>query len=276
MADSSLADTRAQPAPASPLSPALAAIYETVYATDLVYVKDCWKLCGDAHCCSFQRYKSRYRILAQHPFQELPLLPGEWAWLQRSGWAAQFEPCEFRVQATPVAGRLVQHESVISRRTGGCACDHATRPTICRLYPLLPRFDLQGQLVGVERTGLYEEMERIGGLPSACRLEQLPFDQLPAFLALTAALASSPLLRWHLEAYRLTKAHVAQRLQARVQAGTGDVFQAFEAGFLRRALIDKPALHAELAALMTDFDRAWPGWDEGMARPAAPQAEDAR
>ena len=247
----------------SALTPELAAIYETVYATDLVYVKDCWKLCGDAHCCSFQRYKSRYRVIAQSPFQELPLLPGEWAWLQQRGWAAQFEPCEFREQVFGIDGRSLRHESVISRRPG-CACDHATRPTICRLYPLLPRFDLEGRLIGVERTGIYEEMERIGGLPAACKLEQLPFDQMTPFLSLAAALASSPLLRWHLEAYRLTKRHVADRLAQRVQQTGKDVFAAFEGAFLRSALIDKPALQTELATLMQAFDQRWPAWDREL------------
>ncbi len=238
----------------------LSAIYDTVYATELVYVKDCWKLCGDAHCCSFQRYKSRYRIIAQAPFQELPLLPGEHAWLAQRGWLAQFEPFEHRVQTFAIGARTLAYESIISRRPG-CACDHATRPTICRLYPLLPRFNLEGQLVGVENTGIYEEMERIGGMASACRLEQLPFAQMTPFLRLTSALARSPLLLFALEAYRLSKQHVAQRLEQRVQTTGKDVFAAFEGAFLRSALVDKPALHSELLQLMQAFDARWPGWD---------------
>jgi hypothetical protein len=250
------------------LTPELRNVYETVYATDLVYVKDCWKLCGDAHCCSFQRYKSRYRIIAQAPFQELPLLPGEYAWLQEKGWARQFEPYEFKVQRFEIDGRTLQHESIVSRRPG-CACDHATRPTICRLYPLLPQFDVEGRVLAVERTGIYEEMERIGGLPSACQLTQLPFDQMTPFLTLTTALASSPLLRVALEAYRLTKAHVAQRLQTRVEQTGKDVFSAFEGALLRSALVDKPALQAELTALLKRYDERWPGWDAGLRNAAA-------
>jgi hypothetical protein len=262
--DASTANPHARGRP-SPLSPELAEIYETVYANDLVYVKDCWKLCGDAHCCSFQRYKSRYRIMAQEPFQELPLLPGEWEWLSRSAWQKQFEPCEFRVAEHLIDGRQVRVESVVSRRAG-CACDHATRPTICRLYPLLPRFDLEGAVTGVEAAGIYEEMERIGGLPSACQLQALPFDQMNAFLGLCAALGRSPLLRWHLEAYRLTKQHAAQRLGDRVQATGKTVFAAFEGLFLRSALVDRASLHAELTSLMHQFDQRWPGWDDLMLK----------
>ena len=246
------------------LSPELAAVYEAVYSTDLVYIKDCWKLCGDAHCCSFQRYKTQYKIIAQQPFQELPLLPGEWQWLQQQGWAAQFEPFELRVLTLQVNERTVRYQSVVSRRPG-CACDHATRPTICRLYPLLPHFDIEGQLVGMERTGIYEEMESIGGLPVACRIESVPLAQMEPLLRLTAALARSPLLRWHLEAYRLAKHHVARRLQQRMaQTGRG-VFQAFEGALLRGELLDKPMLQADLSALMQRFDERWPGWADTEA-----------
>jgi hypothetical protein len=248
----------------SPLTAELRRIYDTVYATDLVYVKDCWKLCGDAHCCSFQRYKSRYRIIAQQPFQELPLLPGEHAYLAERGWLGQFAPVEFKAQTFEIDGRTLRYETLVSRRPG-CACDHATRPTICRLYPLMPRFGLDGQLEGVEHTGIYEDMERIGGLPPACQVRAVPFDQMAPFLTLTGALASSPLLRLHLEAYRATRAHVAARLQARVEQTGKDVFAAFEGALLRRALVDTPALHAELAALMQRFDARWPGWDAGLS-----------
>lgn len=258
------------PLPAPAVQDDLSAIYDVVYDTDLVYVKDCWQRCGDAHCCNFQRYKSRYRIIGQVPFQELPLLPGEHAYLASRGWLRQFEPFEYRVQRHEVAGRVLQHETLVSRRPG-CACDHATRPTVCRLYPLLPRFDIDGRLDGTEPLGIYEDMERIGGLAPACQVTQLPFDQIAPLLRLCHALAASPLLRFHLEAYRITKAHVAGRLAERVAATGQDVFRAFEGALLRQALADGPALKASLAALAETYDRRWPGWDRALpaANPAA-------
>lgn len=249
----------------APAADPLHALYDRIYATDLIYVKDCWKLCGDAHCCSFQRYKSRYRLIAKTPFQELPLLPGEYGYLQARGWLAQFEPFEHRVQVFEVGQRQLRYEAIVSRRPG-CACDHATRPTICRLYPLLPRFDLEGRLIAVESTGIYEEMERIGGLPRACQVDGVPFAQMPAFLALVGALAASPLLRCHLELYRLTKAHVAERLAQRVAQTGKDVFQAFESALLRQALVEDTKLHSQLLACLYAHDARWPGWE--LADPA--------
>lgn len=239
------------------LDPLRSAIFEEVYRTELVYVPDCWKLCGDAHCCNFSRYKRRFRMIAREPFQELPLLPGEFEFLRARGWLGQFHDFEHRVVEFPLDGYTIRAESVVSLRAG-CACDHATRPTICRLYPLLPVFGADGGLLAVEPAGIYEEMERIAGLEPACRLRELPFAQLTPFLALTAALARSPLLRFHLEAYRRAKAHVAARLGQRLQPGK-DIFAVFEAGFLRRDLVDAAALRVELQGLLDEFDRRHAG-----------------
>ena len=124
----------------------------------------------------------------------------------------------------------------------------------------MPQFDIEGRLIGVEQTGIYEEMERIGGLARACQLTQLPFAQMDAFLKLTGALAQSPLLRLYLESYRLTKAHVSERLAQRVGQTGKDVFAAFEGALLRNALVDKPTLHPALSALMQRYDERWPQW----------------
>jgi hypothetical protein len=70
--------------------------WDAVHAIDLVYVQDCHRLCGDAHCCSFARHKARFRMLAQQPFQELPLLPGEYEHMAARGAWAQFGECERR------------------------------------------------------------------------------------------------------------------------------------------------------------------------------------
>src|SRR3954468_4396817 len=76
--------------------------FERIYVTDLTFVPDCWKLCGDAHCCSFSRYKAKFRMIARTPFQELPLLPGEYEFHLAKGWLKQFEPFEHRVIEFPI------------------------------------------------------------------------------------------------------------------------------------------------------------------------------
>src|SRR5262245_64791796 len=111
----------------APSSPQLETVdrvmFDEIYATDLRYVTDCWTLCGDAHCCSFSRYKARFRLIAQTPFQELPLLPGEYEFLASKGWLAQFGDYDHKVFEFVLDKRCMRVESIISRRPH-CACNH--------------------------------------------------------------------------------------------------------------------------------------------------------
>lgn len=226
--------------------------FEQIYATDLVYVPNCWQLCGDAHCCSFSRYKKNFKIIARTPFQELPLLPGEYEFLDSKGWLKQFGDYEHKIIKFPIEGYSLKIESIVSRKPN-CPCEHNTRPTICRLYPLLPIFDIAGNLIGTESMGIYEEMERIAGLEPACQLTSLPFDQIDKFLAIIVELSKNPVHLYYLKAYRLAKEQVSKRLAARCSSSNRDVFTLFENGFIRRNLLDSERLRTELSKLASSF-----------------------
>lgn len=227
--------------------------FKRIYATDLVYVPDCWKLCGDAHCCSFARYKSRFKMIARTPFQELPLLPGEYEFLASRGWLEQFGDHDHKVVEFAIDGYMLKAESIVSRKAD-CACVHNTRPTICRLYPLLPVFDLDGRLVGTEQIGIYEEIERVGNIEPACQLNSLPFDQVNKFLAIADELGKNPRHLYYLEAYRITKQHVANRLANRYKSQDRDIFAVFESGLIRQNLIDNELLRTTLGELARRFE----------------------
>lgn len=230
--------------------------FERIYAKDLVYVPNCWQLCKDAHCCSFMRYKKRFKIIARTPFQELPLLPGEYEFLDYKGWLKQFGDYDRKVIEFPIDGYTLKIESIVSRKPN-CACDHDTRPTICRLYPLLPVFNVAGQLVSTESMGIYEEMERIAGLETACQLTSLPFNQMDEFLAIVVELSKNPIHLYYLEAYRIAKQHVSQVLTARSSSSNRDVFTVFESGFIRQNLFDTKELKAELSELAHQFQNVY-------------------
>lgn len=235
------------------LRPAL----EELYAIDLVYVRDCFKLCGDAHCCSFARHKKKFTILGRTHFQELPLLAGEYEFLQERDWLGQFGDHDRRqVELTLPDGRVVRGESIVSRRLG-CACNHATRPIVCRLYPLLPVFDTDGRLVGIDDFGVYEVLERIEGQEPACAIRDVPLEQLAVFLKFCAVLASRPLWLFQLAAYRATKTHVAARIAQDKAGSRKTAFQLFEWGFLRDSLIRRDELAQHLAGVADDFVARW-------------------
>lgn len=252
--------------------------FEIIYSTDLVYRQDCWKLCGDAHCCNFTRYKSQFKLIRSHA-QELPLLPGEFEFLERNGWLSQFGDFDHKVSTYPAGPYEFRAESIVSRRAGGCICDHDTRPTICRLYPLLPVFRFANPtgpavtLTGVERAAIYDDFEQAAQLPMACQLDALPFDQLPAFLRIAETLSANPAHLLYLEAYRLTKAHVAARVAARWQESrtrraATTVFQSFESGLLRQQLIDHTELGAQLGTLASSFATRFGGLAALAVQPA--------
>ena len=236
-----------------PLPEDVRSAFTAIYSTDLVFEPDCWKLCGDAHCCSFTRHKAKFRLMARDPAQELPLLPGEWEFLCDNGWDKQFGEHEFRAGVHEVAGRRLRIESVISRRPM-CVCDHGTRTTVCRLYPLVPQFEVSGRLAGTEPLSISEELERLDGLPPACQVNRLEFSQLNLLLHLTKTLASHPVLLFYLMAYRVTKRHAAQSVAAKKAAAPElSAFRLFETAYLRRQLLDQTRLDQELAELLDAF-----------------------
>lgn len=258
--------------PHSPAAADATALFERLYATDLVYQPECWKLCGDAHCCSFARHKAKFRVLARGGSQDLPLLPGEFEFLRGKGWQSQFQ--DFDRHRTPYDfGPATVWLDTVSSRRPGCACDHDTRTVICRLYPLLPVFDLDGRLTGTEVIGVYEELEQLDAMAPACQISAIPFAQMALFLRICELIACDPVLLFHLAAYRAAKRHVARRL-GEDKARTGkSAFALFEGAFLRQRLVDHAQLKAELAGLYASFERQYGGrFAAAMARLRAPAA----
>jgi hypothetical protein len=234
------------------------AAFDTIYATDLVYVPACWKLCGDAHCCSFSRHKARFKLIAQTPGQELPLLPGEYGYLDARGYLAQFGDHDHRVieHRFGAGSRRLVVETIISRRAG-CACEHATRPTICRLYPVFPVFDVDGRLVDVDRVGIYDALEALDGLPRICQVDTVPTAEWRKLLTVTTAIADDPVRVFYVMAYKIAHDHVTARLPMLKGKRPLSLFAVFEGALLRGKLFDLPALNATLDALADAFEARW-------------------
>lgn len=235
--------------------PPTASVFESIYSLDVVFQPDCWKLCGDAHCCSFARHKERFRLLGRMgpPAQELPLLPGEYEFLQARGWTAQFHGHERKRLAFDFGPGVIHLDTVTSTRPH-CACDHDTRTTVCRLYPLLPVYAASGPMIATEPLGIYEELEMLDGLKPACRLESMPFSQLNLYLELASLLGGHPVLRFHLMAYQWMKQHVAMKLAQEKSESNRSAFALFEGAFMRRKLVDHALLKSTLAELWAVFE----------------------
>ncbi|MCU0832712.1 MAG: hypothetical protein MUC58_14615 [Rhizobiaceae bacterium] len=242
--------------------------FDTIYATDLVFKPECWKLCGDAHCCTFSRHKARFAVIGRGTPQELPLLPGEYDWLAATGRIASFAAHEIRRVEHLVDGRRLTIETMVVKDQG-CVCAHGDRTAVCRLYPVFPVFSIEGRLTGIERLGIYDQLEDMAiatqGGTRICKIDTVPMDEMPKLLAITDAIARSPEALFSVIAYGLAHAHVRGRIDAmRAAKPEADPFRLFEMAFLRGALMDMDALNGELAALHDAFHQRY-----GFSLPAA-------
>lgn len=234
------------------------ATFDKIYQSDLVYIKDCWKLCGNAHCCGFFPYKENFKIVGQTKFHELPLLPGEYEYLQHKGWWDQFGDVQHKVQEFQLGDRTIKIETMYSRKPM-CACEHDTRLTVCRLYPLLPQFDILGKLTSVRTFGIFEELEKVEKLEPACKITSLPFSQMQAFLDITNEIAKSPEILFCFSAYATAVDHVRSRIDDKKSAkGEGaNAFSIFEEMYLFGKLVDPEVLVPELIALSEQFEAVY-------------------
>ena len=233
---------------------AITEIFDTIYATDLVYLKDCWKLC-DAHCCDgFSKHKKYFRLIGQEHSSEIYLLPGEYQFLKEKDWLHQFGDHDHRVIDFELDGNLLKIESIVSRKPG-CACEHDTRPTLCRLYPLLPVFSIEGRLIGTEKAVIFDEVEAIEKLNPICQVGSAPFPELNKFLAIAQEIARDPIQLFYLEAYRLTKQHVVHKVTIDASSGKSNAFSLYEKAFISGALIDHSVLDEKLICLRDNFQK---------------------
>ena len=231
--------------------------FDTIYATDLVYAPDCWKLCGDAHCCNFARYKSQMGVIGKQTFQELPLFPGEMDFLRARGFGADFGDFEHRVTEFPLTRGTMKIEVLVSRGKT-CACQHDTRTTVCRLYPLMPRFDDDGQLSGVDtQFGMFEQIERLAVMPRACQVSSIPFVEMDKLLTICRAIGANPTHVFYVKAFEIAKAHaIAKIAEARRAVPTGrevSSFQIFQGLYALKQLLDPFVMRRQLDALADRF-----------------------
>ena len=231
--------------------------FDEIYGTDLVYQSDCWKLCGDAHCCTFGRHKARFRLIGRMSAQELPLLPGEHDFLMRRGliesFAAHSHKCvEFRFGEY----RLTVESLVI--KDAACACRHDARTTVCRLYPVLPVFDIDGRMICVDRLGIYDKLEAIEGSGPICRIGSIPLTELPKLLGIAHAIARDPRSLFYVTAYHLAQSHAVRRVEAACQGAEGaaspNPFRVFETLLLNNKAVEASGLEADLVALARGFE----------------------
>jgi hypothetical protein len=234
--------------------------FDAIFASDLVYQPDCWKLCGDAHCCHYDRYK-RFGPVEARGVTKIPLLPGEYAYMQKRGLLAQY--AEHHLERTVLQGRNGEFpfELLVVPVHGNCPCTHAIRPTFCRLYPMLPVFDVDGHVTEMDPVfGVFEEVEKLMGAPSACKVTGVPEPQRVILDRICAAIGSSPHLVFALSSYRTMKRLFRERMESVMKARNIPAYAALPILAKDGEYIERPVLIAELEVLLDAFRVMYTGF----------------
>jgi hypothetical protein len=236
----------------------MAVNFARIYATDLMFVPGCWKLCGDGHCCSFRRYKVRFKLIGSPPVLQLPILPGEYAWLRESGLLEKVRGHEHRVKTHEFNGRRLHMETMVAKEPT-CFCAHETRTTVCRLYPLLPLFDDDGHLTGASSVfGSFELLEQLEGLERACKITHMSLGEADKFAIIAGEIARDPVALYYARAYAMTLDQVRRRLpELHAARGDSSYFATFEMSLIRGRLLDQEVLDRELTAMAERFERRY-------------------
>ncbi len=196
--------------------------------------------------------------------QELPLCPGELDDLERVGRRAQFGDHRIRSTEVCAGARTFRFPTIVSRKTG-CACEHATRPAICRRYPILPIVDVDGAICGLDRIGLYDVLEMVSGQDRICRMDSASPGELAKLRRLTDATTRSSAGTFALIAVKIVQDHVCARLCDMVaRAPTSSVYSLFELALLRGTLFDQADLsrNLEIAVALIETERGPIHWSD--------------
>lgn len=229
------------------------ATYDVIYATDLVYQPACHQLCGDAHCCHYDRYK-RFGPPEERGTTVIPMLAGEYQWLDERGLLGQY-PSHER-QRSVFAGRGADYVFEVLKVPApeGCPCDHDRRPTLCRLYPVLPLFEPGRGLVGLDTNfGVFEEIEDLAGTPRACPLTATSFAQVQLLLRICAAISADPHCLFSLMAYAGSKRQFRRRVSDRMSARGISAYHALGELMAAGEVVDRGELASELDELLGRF-----------------------
>ena len=246
----------------------LQTMFDTIYSTDLLYKSECWKLCGDAHCCSFSRYKGgRAR-------QNIILLPHEYAYMKQQGYLGQYNGANYLTETFQMTRAWLRLEMLsIETAPKTCPCTHAMRPTTCRLYPLLPVFEVGVGLVGVAiYYGLEDEIEKAVGMKVSCEIDRIAPIEIASFLKIANVIKSEPNVLFHVMAYDCVRRYVSNGLVRRqaektIEPTVAEIAMALPkigCELLAGSLFDVNQLRSDLDRLAEAFaDLYGPGFQQG-------------
>jgi hypothetical protein len=223
--------------------------WETIHGRPLIAVPECWKLCGGGFCCSNSHPDFQFRLMPRGGAGTVVIyLEDEYAWMRANGHVVCGE--EHGAAIEPMAFDFGGPGPLVLRHAR-CAyfglCDGVvTKPLLCRAYPFIPVFGVDGGLDDVlpasivDATFQIKERRRLCPLEERRRIE----EALEADPALSAVLRH-PYIVLHTQAAAAFFRSYRERLLAwdKFERLSGPAFwQAWEMAWLGRQLVDREAV----------------------------------
>lgn len=232
--------------------------WQTIHSRPLIAVPDCWKLCGDGFCCANSHTDLQFRLMPKGGAGTVVIYLGdEYAWMRANGHIVCGEEKGDIIPPTTFdfggPGPIVMRHA----RCGYLGrCDGAiTKPLLCRSYPFIPVFSVDGALEDVLPASIIDATFQLKDGRRLCPLEER--ERLVRALGSNPELFAAlrhPYIILHTQAVAAFWASYKERLTSwdGFKSLSGPAFwQAWEMAYLGRRLADREAVASHLRAVYT-------------------------
>ncbi|MGA7323955.1 MAG: hypothetical protein WBX25_05630 [Rhodomicrobium sp.] len=230
--------------------------WRTIHSRPLIAVPDCWKLCGGGFCCANSHPDFQFRLMPPGGAGTVVIyLEDEYAWMRANGHIVCGE--EHGASAPAFEFDFGGPRPLVLRHSrcsylGRCA-GAITKPLLCRAYPFMPVFGLDGALEDVLPASIIDATLHLKEGRRACPIDDR--NRLEAALVndveLLAALRH-PYIVFHTQAAAAFMESYRERLLAwegfHHLSGPG-FWQAWEMAYLGRRLVDRDAVATRILSV---------------------------
>ncbi len=226
-----------------------------IYQTQFVFEDECWQTCGGGFCCSNNSPDFQFQLLLTGG-ANLLYLNREYEFAHQHGVAADNLPDTDPSSLLSLdygSGRALGAVKVNCRLLG--ACDGCIdKPLLCRLYPFIPVFSIDGVIETLHPGSIFELTSQTMGWTSPCSvaLKRSAFmERWTGDVELLAPLRH-PYIMFHLAAYGILVEAFRTGLanDTKLAGLTGAEFwRTWELVYLSGRLFDWPLIRSQLSDL---------------------------
>jgi hypothetical protein len=227
--------------------------WRTIHSRPLIAVPDCWKLCGGGFCCSSTHPDLLFRLIPRSGTGTVVIyLEDEYAWLRANGHIVCGEEEGAAIPAFEFdfggpSPLILRHArcGYLGRCTG-----LITKPLLCRAYPFIPVFGLDGDLDDVLPASIVDATLEMKEGRRPCPIDDR--KRLETALEKDAALSGAlrhPYIILHTQAAAAFMASYRERLlgwEGFHNLSGPEFWQAWEMAYLGRRLVDRDTVAARV------------------------------